>query len=92
MAVSGTGVVEGLRRYFGHRGKLIVISNSEAHTETVAMGSPELWHRGSTKIAITVPNRLVRRVSCCESFRWGLRTAALDATEFPALPFLRRKD
>ena len=56
------------------------------------MGSPELWHRGSTKIAITVPNRLVRRVSCCGSFKWVLRAAALYASEFPALPFLCRKD
>ena len=56
------------------------------------MGSPELWHRGSTKIVITVPNRLVRRVSCCGSFKWVLRAAALYASEFPALPFLCRKD
>lgn len=71
---------------------LIVTSNSETYTGTIAMGSPELWHRGSTKIAITVPNRLVRRVSCCGSFKWVLRAAALYASEFPALPFLCRKD
>lgn len=50
MAVSGTGVVEGLRRDFGQRGNLIVTSNSETHTETVSIAPSELWHSGSAKI------------------------------------------
>lgn len=50
MEVTGVGADEGPCRDFGRRGKLIVASNREAHTETVAIGPSELWHSGSTRI------------------------------------------
>ena len=90
--VAGAGAGEELCRGFGRRGRLIVVSNREAHTETAAIGPSELWHSGSARIGNSCAQSLIRWVSCCGSFKWVLRAAALDATEFPAPPFLRRKD
>lgn len=90
--VAGAGAGEELCRGFGRRGRLIVASNRETHTETAPMGPSELWHSGSARIGNSCAKFLIRWVSCCGSFKWVLRAAALDATEFPAPPFLRRKD
>ena len=92
MAVAGAGADEGPCRDFGRRGKLIVTSNSETHTETVAMDPSELWHSGSAKIGNNCVQSLIRWVSCCRSFKWVLWATALAPTELPLLPFLCRKD